>query len=899
MSFSASAHCHGQELTLALRLAFHESAAYKLYPVRVRVVNIETDEVHYVTVAYVPVVRKLKESGADEKARLRRCAVLQRVLYMAFRTTIAASHRGEKVQIGDRILTAFPRLLLYLADLPEEKAILCMKSGRCARPCSSCDVCVTLASTPQALNARDRDVIRMLTTQLEVAGHRHHRRNAQRRADLEARTSAQSATPALAGFAGLSTAPFLLYKMIGFDVLHVLDLGVTRMLVHRLVRVFPHMCKNHYPLCGTTAATYRVANVRISHMGRRSLAPRLAPGFFAEEGKPQSTFTGAQQRSGVPILPFAANGLFGVGRRRPRRSPTLDAARQRLRQSRSTASSRTVDVSGLTSTQAPAEDAAIDDGDTVLFTAGEADDDEQLPRNFSFDWVAYHAVFGPTPMQDAVTAMFAEYAVLYGRIAGWATSTEAAPTTLQEAKDVAEHAEHFVVKFVTPILGVVHTPKVHKLLCHILDAIKMHGNLQNANTGGNEAQHKQDKVFYRRTNKRMSNFTQQIVRHAQGSREVLNRIKKEDDEAERSLRDGLPRIDGALAGSNASYGTRNSTTDGPVRVRTLERVTVGVLSQRPALSRLGAVIGLPPVSTLAILNALRIAARLDCGTLFSQLVRASPAFIGKPWYDAVLFDDDNCSSPHVAGQQRNAVMLVGEVRLIYRGAQEDMAVACMWEAVPPVPECPLAARSCTRLRWAVPRTGGDWVIRVIPASRIRRVVHVVPDFAELARRNGVEAIPPTHSDAISEHRGMRFFVNDFFPWAQQNKLVSLLSFGADIVTTVAAAAVDVVSRRRRGKRSAAGRNEPAARGLIAPLGGERRSDSTSASAAVVFILALSCLARFLQSEQRVREYGALVFAVVWDALAYPRGRGLCAMHTCAIRGKVISECKSGAGCGNG
>lgn len=61
----------------------------------------------------------------------------------------------------------------------------------------------------------------MLTTHLEVTGHRHHQPNSQRRVHLEASTSAQSALPALAGFAGLSTPPFLLYKMIGFDILHV------------------------------------------------------------------------------------------------------------------------------------------------------------------------------------------------------------------------------------------------------------------------------------------------------------------------------------------------------------------------------------------------------------------------------------------------------------------------------------------------------------------------------------------------------------------------------------------------------------------------------------------------------------------------------------------------------
>lgn len=96
-----------------------------------------------------------------------------------------------------------------------------MKSGNCAHPFSSCDVCVNQTGIPEALRSRDRDCFCMLTTHLEAAGHREHQREGKRRAQREATTSAQSTLPALAGFAGLSTSPFLLYKMVGFNNLHV------------------------------------------------------------------------------------------------------------------------------------------------------------------------------------------------------------------------------------------------------------------------------------------------------------------------------------------------------------------------------------------------------------------------------------------------------------------------------------------------------------------------------------------------------------------------------------------------------------------------------------------------------------------------------------------------------
>lgn len=51
--------------------------------------------------------------------------------------------------------------------------------------------------------------------------------------------------------------------------------------------------------------------------------------FLFEEGTSQTTFTGAPQRSGVPILLLATKGPFRVGRRRPVGAPTATAAAAR------------------------------------------------------------------------------------------------------------------------------------------------------------------------------------------------------------------------------------------------------------------------------------------------------------------------------------------------------------------------------------------------------------------------------------------------------------------------------------------------------------------------------------------------------------------------------------------
>lgn len=116
---------------------------------------------------------------------------------------------------------AFPRVLLYVCDEPEERAVLCLKAGQCQRPCSQCNVLVDVAGSSEALDSSDRDVVETLEHQLEVDGHRQHNRQRARQETLEASDSLTGFVPALAAMEGLSTSPYLLYKMIGFDALHV------------------------------------------------------------------------------------------------------------------------------------------------------------------------------------------------------------------------------------------------------------------------------------------------------------------------------------------------------------------------------------------------------------------------------------------------------------------------------------------------------------------------------------------------------------------------------------------------------------------------------------------------------------------------------------------------------
>jgi len=84
-----------------------------------------------------------------------------------------------------------------------------------------CRVPVAGAGAPVALDAEERDGRRDLEDQVEAASLLLRQEQPSRRLMLEKKHSAHSRTPALAGMAGISTAPSLTYEMLGIDALHV------------------------------------------------------------------------------------------------------------------------------------------------------------------------------------------------------------------------------------------------------------------------------------------------------------------------------------------------------------------------------------------------------------------------------------------------------------------------------------------------------------------------------------------------------------------------------------------------------------------------------------------------------------------------------------------------------
>jgi len=88
-----------------------------------------------------------------------------------------------------------------------------------------------------------------------------------------------------------------------------------------------------------------------------------------------------------------------------------------------------------------------------------------------------------------------------------------------------------------------------------------------------------------------------------------------------------------------------------------------------------------------------------------------------------------------------------------------------WEPVEPVPGCPFHARGCRRLKWLMHAGDTNISVREVPIANVRRLAHVVPDFGDLLRRRGIEAVPPASGAPLYDELEMRFFVNAFLPWA--------------------------------------------------------------------------------------------------------------------------------------
>jgi len=53
---------------------------------------------------------------------------------------------------------------------------------------------------------------------------------------------------------------------------------------------------------------------------------------------------------------------------------------------------------------------------------------------------------------------------------------------------------------------------------------------------------------------------------------------------------------------------------------------------------------------------------------------------------------------------------------------------------------------------------------VVPLARVRRVIHVVPELAELTERKDFGDFPATLDSQLAERLAMQYFLNVVCPW---------------------------------------------------------------------------------------------------------------------------------------
>lgn len=194
----------------------------------------------------------------------------------------------------------------------------------------------------------------------------------------------------------------------------------------------------------------------------------------------------------------------------------------------------------------------------------------------------------------------------------------------------------------------------------------------------------------------------------------------------------------------------------------LEHNPVRDLAAMPGMSMLADVTGLPGAERVAVPKHVFFQARLEDGRRVRQVVRAAAVFHGKEWYDHVLYQPSGTEPSY------------GQVRLLARlPGGSDVAVVAEMQRVLSADECPLSARGCTNLQWTTVVVGGEpsaprhVKLRAVPVNNIRRVVHAVPDSADMCRRLGVGRSPPFFGDIGEGVCSMRYLLNAFFPDVEQ------------------------------------------------------------------------------------------------------------------------------------
>jgi len=294
------------------------------------------------------------------------------------------------------------------------------------------------------------------------------------------------------------------------------------------------------------------------------------------------------------------------------------------------------------------------------------------------------------------------------------------------------------------MFGPLHTPKLHRILAHVLDELRLRGNLRACDTGVNEAKHKGVKSAYTRTNRGRSEHALQLLM-AEKFADVLNSAvaDSEDVITEDSIAPNGREAAAGLAAPQAASASP-AAPDGADGGRAMPSVVAAAADgydDAPRLRRHGEPVrkereleGLAQCLELGSNDVVTVAdgtyptrgAALRRGVQRRHILRASQAYLGAPSLDWIEY-----TSAH-------GVLRVGRARVVVTGVGKRpvrLLVVERARSVAAVAGCPFAAYRCTRLRFDVREVGVTTVLECVPVSRILRVLCVEHDWVDWVERH--------------------------------------------------------------------------------------------------------------------------------------------------------------------
>jgi len=325
------------------------------------------------------------------------------------------------------------------------------------------------------------------------------------------------------------------------------------------------------------------------------------------------------------------------------------------------------------------------------------------------------------------------------------------------------------------MFGLLHTRKLHRILAHVPDELRLRGNLRAGDTGVNEAKHKGIESACTRTNRGRSVHALQLLMAEQFA-DVLNAAVADNEDvitedfnapnggqaaaglvapqaasASPAAPDGA---DGGRAMPSVVAAAAAGHEDAPRLRRHGAPVRMGVLQEQRELGGLAQCLelGNNDVVTVADGTYPTRGAALRRGGRRRHILRAPQTYLGAPWLDWIEY-----TSAH-------GVLRVGRARVVVTGVGKRPMLLLVVErarSVAALAGRPFAANRCRRLRFDVRDVGVTPVLECVPVSRVLRVLCVEQAWVDWVERHGLEDMPIAVPTTREEVRRARFFTNAF------------------------------------------------------------------------------------------------------------------------------------------